>query len=103
MCLGSGSAVTFEDVVFEKCSLVVVDGAHSTLTRSQFREMAASTAGLSVCADGHGTKVAVNGGTISGGTQGMLVQAGASLQASEFNIIGISAPPSRTFRAHCPA
>lgn len=89
MCLGSGCIVAFEDTIFDKCSLVVLEGAQARLTRPQFQDMGASTAGLSICADGSGTEVIVQGGSITGGTQGVLLQAGGSLQASDFTIAGV--------------
>ena len=86
VCIGSACRVTFEDAVFKRCTLIVLSGAQATLTSPQFRHEASSTARLSLYAQGAGTKVDVQGGTITGGTQGVAVQAGATLTASHLTL-----------------
>lgn len=39
MCLGPDCHISFDDAVFEGCSLLVLGGAQATLTRPMFRDM----------------------------------------------------------------
>lgn len=76
--MGGECRTEFADVVFERCTLVVMAGDQATLERPQFREMHASERGPSIFAHGSGTSVSVQGGGIKGGKHVVMVQAGAS-------------------------
>lgn len=89
VCMGSGCDVTFEDVVFAACSLVVEEGAKATLIQAQFQDMDESMSYLSICADGPGTSIHMRGVCIAGGGQGTLVQRQASVHATEVTITGV--------------
>lgn len=84
--MGSSCCVTFEDCVFRRCGLVVLAGAQTTLVIPQFQCMDASTHGLSVCANGPGSHVVIQDGSIVGGVQGVVVQAGARLEAFDVTL-----------------
>lgn len=63
--MGSGCKVSFIDVVFKGCSLIVLAGAQVTLNMPHFQDMALSRARLSVYTHGATTKGTVQGGTIN--------------------------------------
>lgn len=79
----------FTDVTFDKCSFVALAGAVVTLDNPFFTNMHASKAGLSIYAHGVGTNVTVRGGTITGGTQGVVVQDRACLTGANLTITGV--------------
>lgn len=84
--MGSRCCPILHDCTFRSCSLIVLAGARATLATPQFQDMDACTNSLSVCADGAGSCVFIRGGSIIGGVQGVAVQAGARLEASDFTI-----------------
>lgn len=86
VCMGMGCNVTFEDSVFEGCTLVVLNGAHAAVERPLFIDMHESTSRLSICASGSASQVVVQGGTITGGLQGVAVMGGARLHATDMII-----------------
>lgn len=73
-CLGGRS--TFSHVSFQGCSLLVLSGAHTTLQDPGFTT---EGPGISLFLHGAGT-------SITGGTQGVSVQASASLEASDLTV-----------------
>ena len=74
VCHGGQCTPTFTDVRFERCTLVVLAGAHATLERPAFTAMHACKTGLSIFVEGAGTQALVRGGCITGGLQGATVQ-----------------------------
>ena len=80
VCSGAGCQATFEDTVFDRCSLVVLSAARATLSKVAFKNMKASPSGLGMIVHGLSSRVAVQGGTVAGGTQGVVVQAGGDLE-----------------------
>ena len=91
MCSGASCEATFEDVVFDRCSLLGLSAAQATLSNAAFRNMDASQSGLGVLVHGVSTRVAVQGGTVAGGTQVVAVQAGGHLEATGLAITGVGA------------
>lgn len=90
MCHGEGCVVTFTDVTFDNCTLLALSGAQVTLNQSKFQHTELSQSpGLCIYAHGPGSKVAVRGGTISGGIQGATVQAGARFEAYGLQVSGV--------------
>lgn len=93
---------TFTDVTFHHCTLVALAGAQVSLTRPKFyAEMdgsstAATSPGISVYSHGNGTLVHVWGGSITGGYQGLMVQDGAHVDASELTVSRISVIGAKT-------
>jgi hypothetical protein len=89
VCCGEGCTATFTDVTFNNCTLLALQGAHVTLNQSKHQHSHAASSGLSIYTHGPGTKVAVRGGTISGGIQGASVHAGARLEAYGLNVSAV--------------
>lgn len=83
--MGSSCSASFEDTVFERCTLVMA-GAQATLKAQQFRDMASCTDRISIFAHGAASMAAVSAGTITGGLKGATVQAGACLEASDLTV-----------------
>lgn len=84
--MGSSRHITFEDCIFLSCSLVVVAGAHATLMERRFRDMDSFIHRLSIFAGGAESQVVIQSGIILGGVHGVVVQAGARLEASDLII-----------------
>ena len=74
VCHGSGCGVTFRNVIFTACTLVVAEGACAALHGSTSSFDPALPHGLALFANGAGTVVRMHGGSITGGTQGVTVQ-----------------------------
>lgn len=74
MCHGSGCGVTFRNVTFTECTLVVAEGACAVLHGTSSSFDPEGPCGLALFADGEGTVVRMHGGSITGGTQGVTVQ-----------------------------
>lgn len=74
VCHGPLCTPTFNNVTFERCTLVVLAGAHATLNGAHFMNMHACKAGLSIFVEGAGSTAVVRGGRMSGGLQGATVQ-----------------------------
>lgn len=74
VCHGRGCEVTFRNVTFEACTLVVTERACASLqgTTSSFDPKLPH--GVAVFATGPGTKLSMHRGCITGGTQGVTVQ-----------------------------
>ena len=68
MCSGASCQTTFEDPVFDRCSLLVLSSSQVTLSNAAFRNMEASQSELGVLVHGVSSRVAVQGGTVAGGT-----------------------------------
>lgn len=83
VCHGEGCNVTFSDVTFEHCTLVATAGAKVTVTNCNFiRDLE----GVSVFASSTNTTVCMHDNKVNGGEHGVVVQAGASLNASILDI-----------------
>lgn len=63
------------------------DGAHVNLARPQFKRTDDDL--LHVFAHGAGTHVSVQGGTMTGGSRGAVVCAGARLHATDLTVTGV--------------
>ena len=74
VCHGSGCGVTFRNVTFTECTLVVAEGARAALHGTSSSFDPEGPCGLALFADGEGTVVRMHGGSITGGTQGVTVQ-----------------------------
>lgn len=76
-CSGAQCSTLFTNCKFENCTLVVLTGAHVTLEAPCFTQTSpaegALTGGISIYAWGVGTCVRVNGGSITGGLQVMIL------------------------------
>lgn len=87
VCTGKACDTTFEDVSFDKCSLLVLSKAQATLHRPQFFNCTSgSRTGLSLMVHGSGSRAYVKGGTVRGGIQGVSVQCGGSVEAKDFSL-----------------
>lgn len=83
VCLGG--RCTLNNVTFKGSTLLVLAGARTTLLQPSFRFSSTSESpSISLLVHGQGTKVFVTGGSVKGGSQGVSVQAGAVLEASDF-------------------
>ena len=91
VCSGAGCQATFEDTVFDRCSLVVLSAAQATLFQAEFKNMDASQSGLAMFVHGVSSRVTVQGGTVAGATQAVAVQAGGHLEATDVTINGVHA------------
>jgi hypothetical protein len=89
VCMGSSCRASFTDCEFNKCALLVLEGARVTLEHPRFNDMGKSAALLSVYAHGSGSQVCMNGGSITGGIQGVALQAGAHMRTSDITISGV--------------
>lgn len=76
-------------VTFDGCSLLVLAGAHVTLENVTFKNMHRGSNRIGMVAQCAGTVAMVQGGSITGGLQGVAVQAGARLEASNLTIAEI--------------
>ena len=90
--MGGGCCVTFEDCAFDHCCLVLVAGAEVYLRQPQFNfsdtlPQEAPDRNVAMLAAERGTRVVVEGGSITGGDAGVVVQAGAHLEASELAVL----------------
>ena len=62
VCSGTGCSVTFTNVTFHHCTLVCLAGAQVAVDQCSFvAEMEGPSSGVSVIADGAGTRVVVQG------------------------------------------
>lgn len=86
VCHGSSCSPTYSDVTFHNCTLVVLSGAHVTLVCPQFTASHSPSSSVTIFAHGTGSKVVVEGGTVTEGKQAATVQAGARLEASDLAI-----------------
>lgn len=80
VCMGRGCSVAFEDAVFDRCSLVVREGAQVTVNGSKFQGKESPWSGISVFVDGEHTAVEMNEVAIHGGKQGVAVRSQASFK-----------------------
>jgi hypothetical protein len=85
LCHGKGCQVTFSNVVFERCTLVVLEAAAVTLNSCKFSNTSRQE-GVSIYASGQGTTVQVRGGSLSGGAQGATICGGAAFKAAFLNV-----------------
>lgn len=88
LCHGKGCQVTFTNVTFERCALVVLEGGEATLHSCHFSNLSSSAGqeGIGIYASGTGTTVNVRGGSITGGAQGVAVSGGALFQAAFLSV-----------------
>ena len=91
VCSGANCQATFEDVLFDRCSLIVLSAAQATLTEASFSNVEAWQSELGLLVHGVSSRVAVQGGTVAGGTQAVAVQAGGHLEATGLTITGVGA------------
>ena len=93
VCSGGSCQVTFEDTVFDHCSLLVLSAAQATLSKAAFRDMGASQSWLGVLVHGASSRVAVQGGTVAGARRRWRcrLQAGGHLEATGLIITGVDA------------
>ncbi|NJR41486.1 MAG: hypothetical protein HC767_01320, partial [Akkermansiaceae bacterium] len=77
----------FINVTFESSALVVMAGAHVTITGSTFSQSAESS-GISLYGHGGGTSIQLGNSSISGGMQGIAMQSRAVLEAQQVTISG---------------
>ena len=103
ICSGKGCSVTFSDVTFENCCLLVLSGAHATLDNTRFKNEHCTTdqdshigPGISVVCHGVNTKVGMTGVHVNGGEVGVAVRAGAQLQAENLVIEQVSVSAMQT-------
>lgn len=89
MCMGPLCKVTCSNTTFNRCTVVVLNGASVSLQNPEFLDMGKSVSLVSMYAHGQGSNVRINGGSISGGIQGIAVQAGAQVEASELKITAV--------------
>lgn len=78
-----GGTCTFNNVSFKQCGLVVISGAHTVLQEPVLVREGKDS--ISVFVHGAGTNTSVNGGSMTGGMQGVSVQAGAQLEATDLS------------------
>ena len=88
VCHGGDCSVNFTDTHFVGCTLVVLQGAKSTLTNCVFTRSTGGPSGVSVFASGPRTEVAMEGGSIRGGAEGVSIHKGAALNATGLSVSG---------------
>lgn len=86
VCHGTGCNVTFSNVTFDHCTLLVLEGAVVTLSNSNCILTSTPSAGIAIFVQGAGSAVHMHGGSITGGAQGIAVHQGALLDASNLVI-----------------
>lgn len=79
VCMGQGCSVALEDAVFDRCSLIVLDGARFTVKGSRF---VGKEVGIGVYAEGQHTAVEMKEVVICGGRQGVVVRYHASFKGA---------------------
>jgi hypothetical protein len=87
--MGESCQAQFSDCVFSKCTLLTLAGAQVAVKNAQFSDMAKSAALVSVYAHGTGSFLRLAKCSISGGIQGVSVQAGARLEASDLTVTAV--------------
>lgn len=90
VCSGIGCMVSFTNVHFVKCTLVVLAGAEANLQACEFTHALNSPHGLSVLAHGEQTSLYMNGSSITGGAVGVTVHSGANLKMSDVALSKLS-------------
>lgn len=90
VCHGGGCQVSFSNTSFINCTLVALEGAQVTLHQCESSHAAASFEGTAVYCHGTGTRVLVQGGSITGSAQGIAVHGGASLEASSMDVTAVA-------------
>ena len=91
VCSGTGCSVTFTNTTFHHCTLVCLAGVQVAVHQCSFvAEMDGLSAGISMVADGAGTCVEMQGGSVTGGYIGGLVQSGAHLSDTDVTISCVS-------------
>jgi hypothetical protein len=90
VCSGIGCMVSFTNVSFVKCTLVVLGGAEANLQACDFAHELDSPQGLAALAHGEQTSLTMDGGSIVGGAVGVAVRGGASVKMSDVTISKVS-------------
>lgn len=84
-----GGQCTFNKVSFKHCSLLILAATQATLQELVFKHAREYLSGISLCVQGAGTKVTLSGSSITGATEGVSVQAGVSVEATDLTITAI--------------
>lgn len=100
LCHGKGCQVTFTNVTFERCTLVVLEGAAATLRSCNFSNSTRQE-GVSIYASGSGTAVNVRGGSIVGGAQGASIAGGAAFKAAFLTVSKVRNDSFSPYKTEC--
>jgi nitrous oxidase accessory protein NosD len=86
VCYGCGCNVHCSNVEFESSTLVVLCGAHATITHSHFSQRPDAAEGVSVMADAADTEVQLEHCKVSGGAQGAVCRNGACMRVQSTKV-----------------
>ena len=90
VCHGQGCHVTLTNVKFKRCTLVATAGARVTLSHCSFVLKPSRRGSVAILASDEGTLVQTDECTIFRGTQGVLVQRRARLEATALTITEVT-------------